>query len=51
VLARADVIEGIRFAALADVLRWKQLLGRSKDRLDIATLSAYLAVPPDPHRQ
>lgn len=38
-IARADVIDGIRFAPLADVLAYKRSLNRSKDRADIAALT------------
>ncbi|SDN72916.1 hypothetical protein [Allokutzneria albata] len=35
---RADVIEGLRFAPLPDVLRYKKVLGRPKDSVDIRKL-------------
>ncbi len=38
----ADVIDGIRFATLENVLKWKRLLGRPKDLADIALIEAYL---------
>ena len=37
---RADIIDGLRFARLADVLRYKQTLNRPKDRSDIDALLA-----------
>jgi hypothetical protein len=38
----ADVIEGIRFATLENVLKWKRLVGRPKDREHISLIEAYL---------
>jgi hypothetical protein len=38
----ADVIEGIRFLPLRLTLEWKTLLGREKDRADIAALERRL---------
>ncbi|MBM7771362.1 hypothetical protein JOD54_001566 [Actinokineospora baliensis] len=37
-IERADLIAGIRFASLSDVLAYKRSLNRPKDRQDIATL-------------
>jgi len=31
----AEMIDGVRFASLADVIKWKQLMGRPKDLEDI----------------
>lgn len=39
----ADLIEGIRFLSLRLTLEWKRLLGREKDRADIAALERRLA--------
>lgn len=38
----ADVIDGIRFATLDNVLRWKKLVGRPKDQEHIRLIEAYL---------
>ncbi|HEX6353209.1 hypothetical protein [Actinophytocola sp.] len=40
----AEIIDGIRFATLADVLRYKEILGRQKDVADINALREYLGV-------
>nr|BFE55860.1 hypothetical protein GCM10020063_003860 [Dactylosporangium thailandense] len=40
---RAEVIEGLPFAPLADVLRYKRTLNRPKDRDDIVAIERYLA--------
>jgi hypothetical protein len=45
----ADVIDGIRFVRLDDVLAWKKRTGRSKDDEDIALLEQYLGRPPGGH--
>jgi hypothetical protein len=39
----ADIIEGVRFLPLRLTLEWKKLLGREKDRADIAELERRLA--------
>lgn len=39
----ADVIEGVRFLSLPLTLEWKRLLGREKDRADIAALERRLS--------
>jgi hypothetical protein len=47
-IARAELIEGIPFAPLQDVLRYKQLLRRRQDIPDIRLLSRWLEThPPD----
>ncbi|GAA0993676.1 MULTISPECIES: hypothetical protein [Nocardiopsidaceae] len=38
----AEVIDGLRFAALDNVRVWKTLLGRSKDHLDVKLINEYL---------
>lgn len=38
----ADEIEGIRFVKLEEVLRWKVLMDRSKDKMHIQILKAFL---------
>ena len=37
-IARAEIIDGLPFAQLTDVLRYKQILNRDKDRPDIQAL-------------
>jgi hypothetical protein len=39
----AEIIDGIRFLSLRLTLEWKRLLGREKDRADIAELERRLA--------
>ncbi|WP_433298907.1 hypothetical protein ACQP2F_44775 [Actinoplanes sp. CA-030573] len=39
----ADVIDGIRFVTLAEVLRWKEAAGRAKDVPDIELLRRALS--------
>lgn len=41
----AEVIEGLRFARLGDVLRYKKELHRPKDLIDILAIEGYLAEP------
>jgi hypothetical protein len=41
-IARADVIGGLPFATLADVLRYKEILDRPKDREDIRAIREHL---------
>ncbi|MFI5557709.1 hypothetical protein ACIA2T_00395 [Amycolatopsis japonica] len=38
----AEIIQGLRFACLSDVLRYKQELLRKKDLADIARIQSYL---------
>lgn len=42
---RAEVIDGLRFARLVDVLTYKQALNRPKDRPDIEALRLWLNRP------
>jgi hypothetical protein len=42
-LATATVVDGIPFASLQEVRKWKQSSGRPKDLKDIALIDAYLA--------
>ena len=42
-LATATVMEGVPFASLAEVRKWKSQHGRPKDVADIALIDAYLA--------
>jgi hypothetical protein len=39
----AEVIEGIRFVTLQNVLKWKKLMGRPKDIEHIGLIETYLA--------
>lgn len=41
-IARAEVVDGLRFAPLAEVLKYKKALGRPKDAGDIRKLTALL---------
>jgi hypothetical protein len=41
-IERAEIIQGLRFARLADVLAYKQMLMRPKDMADIQALSQTL---------
>lgn len=45
-IARAELVEGIPFAPLRDVLRYKQLLRRRRDIPDIRILSRWLETHP-----
>jgi hypothetical protein len=42
-IAEADVVDGVRFAKLSEVLRYKERLNRHKDRADIAALRKHLS--------
>lgn len=44
-IATADVIGGVPFAPLTDVLRWKAASGRPKDVADIALIQNHLSMP------
>jgi hypothetical protein len=39
---RADLVDGIRWVRLDDVLRWKRISDRDKDREDARAIDAYL---------
>jgi hypothetical protein len=43
VLANAKQVDGVPFAALDDVIKWKQILARPKDLRDVALIEQYLA--------
>jgi hypothetical protein len=43
-LATAQVVEGVPFAALAEVRKWKASSGRPKDLVDVALIDNYLQV-------
>jgi hypothetical protein len=40
---QADIIEGVAFVRLTEVLRWKKASGRPKDLADIRLIEQYLA--------
>jgi len=40
---QADVIEGIRFVSLEQVLKWKEIKGRDKDKLHIEMIKNHLS--------
>ena len=42
-LSTATVVDGVPFAALEEVRKWKAASGRPKDLMDIALLDTYLA--------
>ncbi|MFC5822163.1 hypothetical protein [Nonomuraea harbinensis] len=42
-IERADVIDGIKYASLQDVCRWKQKLNRPKDQEDLALIACYMS--------
>lgn len=42
VIDRADIINGVRFIKLNDLMIWKKKLGREKDLLDIKIIKDYL---------
>jgi hypothetical protein len=42
-LARTEFFQGVPFASLDDVVKWKTAFGREKDRKDIELIRKYLA--------
>ena len=42
-LATADVVDGVPFVSLAEVKKWKTIMGRPKDMQDIKLIDNYLA--------
>jgi hypothetical protein len=43
IIAVADIIRGVPFAPIIEVLKWKRAFGRPKDLADIALIEQYLA--------
>ncbi|TAH34836.1 hypothetical protein EYC59_02875 [Candidatus Saccharibacteria bacterium] len=41
-LASADIVDGVPFASLQEVRKWKAAWGRPKDLADVALIDAYL---------
>ena len=41
-IAKADILRGIRFATIEDVYKWKQLRGSAKDEEDLKILETHL---------
>jgi len=41
-ISSADVIEGLRFVKLRDLIKWKRLMGRDKDFKDIKLIEEFL---------
>jgi len=41
-MERADIIDGIKFESLPDVLEWKRRMGREKDLKDIELIKTYI---------
>lgn len=48
-IGRAEIIQGLPFAQLTDVLAYKQALSRPKDRVDIEALLDFLRQPSQNH--
>ena len=42
IIKRADIINGLRFVKLEDLIRWKKKMGRPKDFKDIKLIKNYL---------
>jgi hypothetical protein len=42
IISTADVIGGLRFVKLQDLVKWKRLIGREKDFKDIKLIKGYL---------
>jgi hypothetical protein len=38
----ADIIDGVPFVRLEEVLKWKKAYGREKDKMDIKLIEEYL---------
>lgn len=43
IIASADIIDGVRFASLQEVAKWKKAFGRTKDLRDIELINRYLS--------
>lgn len=43
-IAAADIIQGLPFAPLAEVLKWKRAFGRAKDLADIALIEEFMTI-------
>jgi hypothetical protein len=41
-IANADIIDGLKFVRLKDLLRWKRRMGRKKDFKDIKLIKDYI---------
>lgn len=39
---KSDIIDGIRFVTLENVMKWKRLMGRGKDQIHIKMIEDYL---------
>ena len=42
-IAKAEVIQGVPFAPLVEVLKWKKAFGRPKDVTDVRLVEAYMS--------
>lgn len=42
IIAIAEVVDGVPFAPLREVLKWKQAFGREKDLADVVLIEKYL---------
>ena len=40
---RAEIIDGLSFVNLKDVIKWKEKAGRNKDKRDIILINQYLS--------
>ncbi len=45
IIDRAEMIDGLPFASLADVQAWKKRMGRPKDLADLRLLAEYVTQP------
>lgn len=43
IIAAADIINGVPFAPLVEVLKWKQAFGRPKDVADVRLIEQYMS--------
>lgn len=43
IIAAAEMIDGVPFAPLSEVLQWKKAFGRPKDLVDVKLIEAFLA--------
>lgn len=41
-IKNADIIDGLAFVKLEEVLRWKKMRGKEKDKKDVEIIEGYL---------
>jgi hypothetical protein len=46
IISAADMIDGVPFAPLVEVLKWKRAFGRPKDVADVRLIQAYMDAQP-----